>query len=175
MSKKIRITNTTARTTKGGPGFGLEFQGHYIAANRPLVIDIPVIPVILEDWQAKGWIRIEDAEAAPLSAPGEAEVTPGTTVAEVSATEVLSVVSGEDDLLAEEEFDLAIAKEATMPAETLTVGYDKVSVSLGSTQETVSSDSLSPIPGDKPRHIGDAEKFTVRAPRATAVGGIVKA
>ena len=181
MSKKIRITNTTAIQSGGGPGFGLEFQGNYIASNRQLVIDIPVIPVTLETWQAKGWIRIEDADAAPVSRPGEAEVTPGIVVAEASASQVLAAQQDMEDLLADEEFDLSVAKEATLPAEAAAGVLDstdqvaKASVTLGLAEERVASDTVSPIPGDKPRHVGDAEKFTVRAPRAKGVGAVVKA
>lgn len=181
-SKKIRITNTTAIAAKGKPGFGLEFQGHYVAANRQLVIDLPVIPVTLEDWQARGWIRIEDAEAAPVSRPGEATVTPGTVVQEAVASEVLAADPGED--LLEEEFDLAIAKEATMPvtdAGTTILGSMlqtpegvRASVSLGSSEETVPADHISPIPGDRPRSVDESEKFTVRAPRSHSIGAVVK-
>ena len=180
MSKKVRITNTTALHSNGGPGFGLEFQGNYIASNRQLVVDIPVIPVTLEEWQTKGWIKIEDADAAPVSNPGEAAVTPGIVVAEVSASKVLAEDT-EEDLLAEEEFDLSVAKEATLPADAITgiLGSTEQStranVTLGLSEERVASDDVSPIPGDRPRSVGNADKFTVRAPRSVGVGAVVKA
>ena len=183
-NKKIRITNTTALASKGKPGFGLEFQGHYVAANRQLVLDLPVIPVTLEEWQAKGWVRIEDADAAPVSKPGEEAVTLGTVVQEAVASEVLSSRTDEDDILEDEEFDLTIAKEATMPVTqsseailgaTAQMPDGRASVSLGSSQETVSAELVSPIPGDKPRSVDESEKFTVRAPRAAGVGAVIKA
>lgn len=181
MSKKIRITNTTVMHANGNPGFGLEFQGNYIAPNRPLVLDLPVIPVTLEEWQAKGWIRIEDADAAPVSKPGEAVVTPGTVVGEARASQVLK--KEVDDLMEEEEIDFSIAKEATLPSTEASAGIlqshaqeqAKASVSLGMAEETVPADQVSPIPGDRPKSVDNADKFTVRAPRSKGVGAVVKA
>lgn len=182
-NKKIRITNTTALASKGKPGFGLEFQGHYIGANRQLVLDLPVIPVTLEEWQAKGWVRIEDADAAPVSKPGEEAVTLGTVVQEAVASQVLSS-EADDGILEDEEFDLSIAKEAMMPVTESTGAVlgsneqmlgSRASVSLGSTEETIPADQVSPIPGDMPRTVDESAKFTIRAPRSPGVGAVVKA
>ena len=170
MSKKVRITNTTYLKTNGNPGFGLDFLGNYVGPNRQLVLDLPVIPIILEDWQRKGWIKIEDADA-PVSSPGEAIVTLGTVIQEAAASRLNKTL---DDNLMEDEFDPEIAKEASLPIkESISQTDAKASVSLGAEEENISADLFSPIPGVKPRSVDDSEKFTVRAPRSHAVGSVV--
>lgn len=171
---KVRIINTTAALKQ--PGFGLEFGGNYIAANRPLglVLDLPVIPAILEEWKSKGWARLEDAtEQTPLSKPGEADVTRGTVVQEVAATTV-------DALDEEEEFNLFDAKEASLPADS-TAPIDqapeqdasRARVTLGTAEEHMDAGAVSPIPGDRPRSVDDSDEFTIRAPRAPGVGAVI--
>jgi hypothetical protein len=171
---KLRITNITS--LKHPPvGFGLDFNGHYIGANptRPLIIDIPVMPFLLEEWEAKGWVKIQDADdKTPVSmpVPSEKAVTPGTQLNEVS-----------DSLMEEEELDLTVAKEAALvgaekdshvPLQDINQA-PKAKVSLGSEDENMSS-GLSPIPGDRPVSVDDSEKFTVKAPRSQGPGAVVR-
>lgn len=172
---KLRITNITS--LKYPPlGFALDFAGNFIPANlsRPLIVDIPVKPFILEEWEEKKWVKIQDADdKTPVTPPKEvAAVTPGTQLNEAS-----------DDLLEEEELDMSIAKEAALTAEeaggpvplqNITQAQSaRAKVSLGSEDEKVMG-GLSPIPGDRPVSVDESEKFTVKAPRSTGPGAVVK-
>jgi len=168
---KVRITNITA--FKSPPGFGLDFMEHYIPANaaRPLIIDIPVIPQILEEWQANGWCKIQDADdKTPVTKESEAAVTPGTQVKEAH-----------DALLEEEDFDLSVAKEAALPStgpvpmqDIRQTEHPRAKVSLGTEDGMNLSDTHSPIPGDRPVSVDDSDQFTVRAPRVNGPGAVVR-
>lgn len=170
MSKKLRILNTTMAISPPR-GFALDLEGKYIGPGREITIELPVIPVILEEWTRKGWARFQDADdKTPISTPGEAAVTPGTVVNEAKPSD-----------FEEEEFDLALAKEASLPHEATPAPIEqsnaqmqgaKVSFSMG--EATTDADHLSPIPGDKPRSVDESDKFSIRAPRADAVGAVIK-
>jgi hypothetical protein len=173
-NKKVRITNTTPFLSKDRPGFGLDFSGNYIGPNRQFVTELAVIPVILEEWKAKGWVRIDDADAAPVSSPGEAVVTQGTVVKEAAASEFKEDLMEEDDF-----FNPELAKEATLPSQTAPLmgslnqgAQQKAKVSLGSEKEHIPVDHVSPIPGDRPRSVDDSEQFTVRAPKVDGVATV---
>ena len=172
---KIRIYNITS--LKHPPGFGLDFDSHYIPANpaRPLIVETAVIPQILEEWQANGWCKVQDAEdKTPVTTAAEAVVTPGTQVKEVH-----------DALLGDEEdWDLSVAKEAALtnepgagpvPLQPIHQGdAPKAKISLGTEDGMNVSDLHSPIPGDRPVSVDDSEQFTVRAPRMNGPGAVVR-
>jgi hypothetical protein len=170
---KVRIHNTTP--THFPPGHALDFDGKFINRGKHVTVDIPTIPEILEDWIKIGKARVEEVtDATTLSALAETVVTKGTDIQEATADDNFE----EDDI-----FDLSDAKEATLvsadPAPKATVGLDSApkrgaKVSLGSQDENLVADGLSPIPGDKPVSIDNAEAFTIRAPRSNEPGSVVR-
>lgn len=178
---KIRIYNTTSFLKF--PGFGLDFQGHYIGPNpeRPLIIEVPVVPEILERWEAIGWAKVKDADdKTPVTKPSEAAVTPGTQVNEAAS----SSMDLEDDIFP----DMAVAKEASLPMEGAgpaplqsisqsdsgEAARARTKVTFGTSDRPGLADSVSPIPGDKPTSVDNSEAFTVRAPRHNGPGAVVK-
>jgi hypothetical protein len=187
MSQKIRIYNITSFLKF--PGFGIDFDGHYLAPNpdRPLIVEVAVVPQILEDWQARRWIKIQAADdKTPVTKESEAAVTPGTQVNEVASVQVDAL----NDELDEDIFNFDTAKEASLTADS-TPGpapmqsirqmqteeelvRSRVKVSLGTSDKPGMADSVSPIPGDRPRSVDNSEAFTVRAPRHTGPGAVVK-
>jgi hypothetical protein len=186
MSKKIRIYNITAFLKQ--PGFGLDFEGRYIAPNpeRPLVVEVAVIPEILERWERDKWVKLQDAEnKTPVTKESEAVVTPGTQVNEASGQEVDHLADSLDD----DVFNMDAAKEAALPANERggpaplqsinqmpveEKSKSRVKVTLGTSDKPGLSDSVSPIPGDRPVSIDNSEAFTVRAPRHNGPGAVVK-
>lgn len=185
---KIRIHNITSFLPNMPRGFGLDFEGKYIPANpeRPLITELAVIPQLLEEWQAKRWVKIQDADnKTPVTKESEAAVTPGTGIDEAKASRVDQL----DDSLDEDIFDFSIAKEAALtdiPEKTGPVPLQSISqvagheeprrakVTLGSEDRMNLADTVSPIPGDRPVSIDNSEAFTVRAPRHTGPGAVVK-
>jgi len=179
---KIRIYNITSFLRP--PGFGLDFEGRYIPANpnRPLIIDIPVVPEILERWVEAKWAKVVDADdKTPVTKESEATVTPGTQVNEVAAADL--------DVLEDDIFDFSVAKEAALPSDVAeTMGpaplqpinqmpaaeQPRAKVTLGSEDKMNMADTVSPIPGDKPRSVDNSDAFTVRAPRHQGPGAVVK-
>jgi len=179
---KIRIYNITSFLRP--PGFGLDFEGRYIPANpnRPLIVDVPVIPEILERWIADKWAKVQDADdKTPVTKESEATVTPGTQVNEVAGSDLDAL---EDDI-----FDFSVAKEAALPTDipekTGPVPLQPINqmaaeekprakVTLGSEERMNLADTVSPIPGDKPTSVDNSEAFTVRAPRQMGPGAVVK-
>jgi hypothetical protein len=177
---KIRITNITSFLQP--PGFGLDFHQHYIPPNpaRPLVIDIPVIPQILEEWQENKWCKVQDADdKTPVTK--DSVITPGLQVNEAKASKVDTL----DDDLDEEGFDLTVAKEAALTGNEPVGGpvpihpinqaeRAKAKISLGTEDGMNLADTHSPIPGDRPVSVDDSDKFTVRAPRQNGPGAVVR-
>lgn len=170
---KYRITNTTAFLRH--PGFGLDLDGHYIGPNptKPLIIELAVKPQVLEEWEDKKWVKIQDADdRTPVTK--ESMVTPGLAVNEAKGEEVIDKLNDELD---EEEFDLGNAKEADLVGGPVPLQgieqHPRAKVSLGSENENVGG-GLSPIPGDRPVSVDESDKFTVRAPRIHGVGSVVK-
>ena len=185
---KIRIYNITSFLHS--PGIGLDFEKKYIPPNpnKPLVIDLPVIPQLLEEWAAKKWVKWVDADdKTPVTKETETVITPGP-LSEAKASEVDAL----DELDDGDIVDFSIAKEAALPGD---AGVEKsgpvplqpinqthveepskgrAKVSLGSEDKMNMAETVSPIPGDRPRSIDNSDAFTVRAPRHNGPGAVVK-
>ena len=179
---KIRITNTTSFLKP--PGFGLDYLGRYIPPNpaRPLVIEVPVIDDVLEVWQSNKWCKVQDADdKTPVTKETETTISP-SLLGEAKASAVDSL----DDSLDEDIMDFSMAKEAALSADVLEktgpvpmqsinqMPQARAKVTLGTREPAGLTDSVSPIPGDRPTSIDNSEAFTVRAPRQSGPGAVVK-
>jgi hypothetical protein len=174
--KMFKITNVTNLAT-GSRGFfldvGKEAGGHLINIGKHLIMEaksLEMLPAIIQKWAAKGWIRIHEVEK------GE-QVAGLTQGQEITAKAITPVREMNSDDISEEEPSLADAFEAKLTTE-VTAPIDQpnsqtVKISEAAAEERYSTD-ISPIPGDKPRDLGDAAKFTVKAPRTKHQGSIVK-
>ena len=174
--KMYKITNVTNLAT-GSRGFfldvGKEAGGHLINIGKHLVMEakgLEMLPAIIQKWAAKGWVRIHEVEKGEQVAGLQAgqEITPKaiTPVREMNSDDI----SEEEPSLAEA-LEAKLATEITAPIDQSNAQTAKVSEAAA--EERYSTD-LSPLPGDKPKELGDAAKFTVKAPRTKHQGSIVK-
>jgi hypothetical protein len=170
--QKIRVQNISA-ITRPPNGQMIDYHGTIISPNRYAILSVEVVDHDLERWREQGLIKISDADSGTVIGGSalDGAVTAGTRLREAN---------GEQDLdIEEEEFDLSDAKDAVLPPIQSHPGIiqDEKSgakVSLGSEEETFESTlDLSPIPGDRPRTIDNADKFTIKAPRQQHTGGII--
>jgi hypothetical protein len=182
--KLVRISNIT--NVKNPPGFFLDFAGALIGAGKHAVVDLSKINQEkhpgstldrLQTWVSEGKARVVDAgSGAPITVPEDTDVTPGTRFNEVASSQLPA--SDAEDF--EEDFDPSLAKEADMP-HTASVGAHapntasvaNTKVSLSGEEPNWDNSGTSPIPGAKPRYVDDSEQFSVRAPRAPGLGGVV--
>lgn len=172
--KKFRVKNTTH---KKHPPFGyfLDHESKLFGADKSIVIDAPdeVLPDTIQKWADEGLVSVADMTSGEII-NGEAQsiVTAGTRVNEASGQEY-----DDGDELG---FDPELAKEATLPngahmPSIQQMPAAKARVTLGTeTENHGNTDSLSPIPGDRPRSVDDSDQFTIRAPRSQQVGAVVK-
>lgn len=163
-TKKLRISNVT-HVSNPPYGFTLDYKGKmFTSSGQPLVIEAEHVPEEIDQWMAKGWVRVVDAESGDmLSPPVEYVQTAGARPDAVT----------QNDDLDEFDFDPSTAKEARLPANgelQPTAQGAKVSLSL----EDQGNAEHSPIPGDKPRSIDNSDQFTVKAPRTQGVGAVIR-
>lgn len=175
--KTFKITNVTHVST-GGRGFfldlGSEGGGRHIGVGKTISVtaaSVDAIPAGIQKWAAKKWVRIQEV--------GSEEVLAGLAVNQEltpSAINPVSEAKAEDDFNAEP--DISMANEAVLAGEEagpISQSHAQTAKITDSAAEERHSSDISPLPGDKPRDLGDAELFTVKAPKTDHVGGVVKA
>jgi hypothetical protein len=176
---KIRITNITSFLKP--PGFSLDYKKHFLPPNpaRPLILDVSVIDETLEHWAANKWIKIQEADDKTPVIPESVTAAVGTP------TKINEVVGSDFDTVEDDIFDTSVAKEATLPSDLvdkvgpvplqpINQAAPRVKVSLGTQDSGNLADAVSPIPGDRPTPVDNSEAFTVRAPRQSGPGAVVK-
>lgn len=182
---KIKVVNTTKRL--GGVGHFLDpgetFGNKIIGPGYSMLFDCPggAYPGCVEDWLDKGSVVVYDAVSGDVvdGAPLAGDVTRGVIapVREMNGYQ-------DDDLFGEDDLDLGAAREASMPEQTTEntmpiqgelaqQHHPRTRVTRGRLDEEIVGGEISPIPGDRPRSVDDSEKFTVKAPRASHVGGVI--
>jgi len=176
--KKFKISNVTNLAT-GSRGFFLDLGaangGRHIGVGKHIVLEansLEVLPEGVLKWANKNWVKIhemgsEDMQVAGL--PASQELTP-------SAINPISELK--DDDISNEEPSLSDAHEAklinnehTGPIEQDVTKTARISDAMAEERHSL---DISPIPGDQPKELGDASKFTVKAPRSKHQGSIVK-
>lgn len=174
QKKRYRIVNTTNIDGRGSfLDLGSEHQGIILPAGKSTSLELAYIPQLLMDWAEQGKIKIYDAETGEAAA--------GTSAVDISRGAVAPVgeVSASEFDIGEDEPDLNEAIPAALPSRANgahmpdNAQQSRAKVTLGHENEEYPSDEISPIPGDRPRSIDDSAKFTVKAPRAQGVGGIL--
>lgn len=182
MKNKYRLTNISGITAGRGPGRMLDHPtGGVVGVGKSILLELPAGPTTLEEkWVTSRWAKLQKVDED------------GTVVEEASAPKEdlpaqakVDTVAGsqlpEDELTnMDDEFDPSLAKEASLPGVTPgahlppidqdSAAKARVSMTGAESEGT----SLSPIPGDKPRSVDDADAFTVKAPRSAGVGAVVK-
>lgn len=178
--KKFRISNTT-HLSSGPTGHMLDYEGKLFAPGRvPIVIEAETLPPLIEAWQGKGWVRVTDAvsgDVVGMDVATQPIVTAGTRVHEADPR---ALDEHEFPLEDEVGFDPQTAREADLSVgahapntQQMPENASRARISLGMEEEPQSLEGLSPIPGDRPRNVDDTDKFTIRAPRNTSVGGVI--
>jgi hypothetical protein len=187
---KIMVTNITHKN--GGAGVFLDpgevYGNKILGPGRSMTFDCVggVLPDVLEVWG--NMVAVYDAEkGTEVLGAGGGELTPGTVS---PVREMAGAVDGDpkdDDFLEDEEPNLDSAIDAVMPGgqmpaeRTGPISGDlrqqapppRARVSLGSRSDEVIGAELSPIPGDRPRDLDNSQQYTIKAPRANHVGGII--
>jgi hypothetical protein len=131
---------------------------------------LDALPEIVQKWAAKGWVRVHEA--------GQDEQVAGLQPSqEITPSAISPVREMNSDDIMEEEPSIADAHEAKLMTES-TAPIDQApvqsaNITEAAAEERISTD-ISPIPGSKPKHLGDGEKFTIKAPRSKHQGSIVK-
>lgn len=174
---KLKLTNTTPLVMPPH-GMALDYKNTIIPANKYAILSLEHVDELLETWVTRGWVKLNQADTGELlSKPSELAITAGTKINEVA----VSQLPQSDDSLDEEiDFDPSNAREAAMPAGHMGDISQQSSppigarVSLGSESDGGANIGLSPIPGDRPRSVDDAEAFTVKAPRHVGPGAVIK-
>ena len=174
MENSYKILNTTNNLQ--APGYFLDFNGQTFGPGRQITVH-QMSDVIMQ-WVAEGKVHAmkSNGEAIGSVASSSVALTPFNRLHEVTQTEF-----SED----EDDINLSDANDAALPRTEATAGimqstsqsYDnKAHVSIGLTEENNTNNSLatSPIPGNKPVSVDDSDKFTVKAPRTTSVGAVIK-
>lgn len=181
--KKIRVTNIS-NLVMPPRGIALDYGGRIISCGRSETLSVDAIDSLLEMWIEKRWARVQNAEdGTQLGTQPESDMVGGPKFAEVAKEQIDQTPESEADEF-EMDFDPTVAQEAQMPsgsenhkpiAGDLAQTQGRAKVSLGTETENLShSGGLSPIPGDRPRPVDEADKFTVRAPRQQGVGGVIR-
>lgn len=189
---KIMVTNITQKF--GGAGEfldpGEKYGNRILGPGRSMQLDCPggVLPEVLEVWGRR--VSVHDATTGIEVLGTSGELTPGSVS---PVREMAGDVDGDpkkDDFLEDEEpnmDEMEHALEARMPGtfggeRTGAISGDlrqqsgpgqRARVSLGSRNEEVVGGEISPIPGDRPRDLDNSAQYTIKAPRAQHVGGII--
>ena len=178
---QIRVTNITGELSPAGEflDLGPQFNSYLLRAGASWQGEVgEAVPQLFVEWATKGKLRIVRAtDGTPLYGP-ITDLTPKTIAP------FREMNSSEDDPFGEEIPNLDEAVEAKLQTQatgshlpsTQQIAAPKVRVSLGSTAENPGKtvvDTISPIPGDRPRSVDDSEQFTIKAPSYRAVGGVV--
>lgn len=173
--KSFKVTNVT-NLANGTRGFFLDTGTAYgdklIAVGKSIILEaqsLDTLPESVNMWATKGWVRIHEAGKEELLAglqPNQ-EITP-------SAINPIREMNSDD--ISETEPNIADAQEAKLNESTAPINQAPVQtakITDAAAEERLSTD-LTPIPGESPKELGDAAKFTVRAPRSKHQGAIVK-
>lgn len=182
---KILVTNTSQK--RGGAGLFLDpgeaYGNKIIGPGRSMTFDCPGghLPDILQVWGDN--VSVYDAlSGSEVLGASDGELTPGVVS---PVREMAGAYDGDpkhdDFLLEEEEPDFADAREAVLTSQMAgPIAGDlrqqsapRAKVSLGSRSDEVVGGELSPIPGDRPRDLDNSQQYTIKAPRAQHVGGII--
>lgn len=188
---KIVVTNITQKA--GGAGYFLDpgegYGNKIIGPGRSMTFDCPGghMPDILQVWGNA--VTVHDASnGVEILGSGGGELSPGlvSPVREMAGERDLD--PDNEDFLNDEEPSLDEAIDANMPnrlaghspnerggpiAGDLRQQSSRTKVSLGTRTDEVVGGELSPIPGDRPRDLDNSQQYTIKAPRANHVGGIV--
>lgn len=191
LPSKLKVTNITRKL--GGAGKfldpGSDFGNVLIAPGKSMLFTAidGTVPPQIQYWVEKGYVSVHNAATGDLlhGEIASGEITPGN-ISPVREATAPSLEKSDIDALFDEEPDLNDALEAVMPEGIEGTGpikgdirqlsqppIQRAKVSMGRREEEVIGGELSPIPGDRPRNLDDTEKFTVRAPRSHAVGGVI--
>lgn len=186
----IRVTNITNRNAPAGEmlDMGEDFKGVVIAPGRSKILRPPggQVPDFLMDWVARGKVVIHDGSSGDSLGSGAeygTDLTPKRVapVREANGEQDLdnNEIDGEPDLSEEE------AVEAAMPRAGAVLGRmqgteqaPRARVELGMSEGTgadeVIGGELTPLPGERPRDIDNAQNFTVKAGRQRGPGAVIR-
>lgn len=182
---KILVTNVSQKF--GGAGMFLDpgeaYGNKILGPGRSMHLDCPggVLPDLLQIW-GKNVAVYDASNGMEVLGHVSGELTPGIVA---PLREMAGQIDGDpkkgEFFLDEEEPDLDGAIDAVMPSHMAgPISGDlrqqsgpRAKVSLGSRSDEVVGGELSPIPGDRPRDLDNSQQYTIKAPRAQHVGGIV--
>lgn len=191
---KILVTNISQR--HGGAGLFLDpgeaFGNRILGPGRSMTFDCPggVLPDLLQIWGKN--VAIYDASSGiEVLSPSNGELSPGLVA---PVREMAAAIDGDpkrDDFLDDELpglDEMKNAQDAVMPglvagqsprelrgpiAGDLRQQAPRAKVSLGTRNDEIVGGELSPIPGDRPRDLDNSAQYTIKAPRAQHVGGVI--
>lgn len=175
--KKFRITNVTNLAT-GNRGFfldlGKDLGGRHIAVGKSIMLEsnsLDTLPEGIQKWAVKGWVKIHEGDNQEQVAglQSSQEMTPSAInpVSEAKADDIMN----EEPSLGDAHEAKLLSNEVTAPIEQDITQTARVTDAMSEERHSL---DISPIPGDQPKELGDASKFTVKAPRSKHQGSIVK-
>ena len=172
----FKITNVSNVATGSRGHFldmGVANGGRHIPVGGCIVLEaknLELLPPCVLSWSKKGLVRVTNIDDGDSVVAGPAaDVTP-------SAINPVSEMKGDD--IMDDEPDLSDAHEAKLPEMEGTAPIDQSNAQTAKISDAMAEErhslETSPIPGDVPVELGDAHKFSVKAPRSKQPGSVVK-